>query len=331
MKSARRSLLAALGALPLAFAALPAAAQGTPFPSQPVKVLIGYASGGPLDTVARIVAQGMSEALGQPVVVDNKPGASGLIATDLGKRAAPDGYTILFVPSTYVVNPILMPKVHYDPVKDFAPVSHIATLASVMITAQDSKIDSVRDLVAAAKAGPGAVSYGSTGVGGPAHLSSELFQSQTGTQTTHVPFKGSAPALTEVMAGRVSYMFHPITGLKEFVAGKRVKPLAIAGSSKRLAEFPDVPTMAEAGYPGYESVGVWFGVVAPAGTPAPGGGKVNRPIPTSPQQPATLEKLKAVGAVPTGGTPQQFQEFLVRDVARWTTTIRAAKIEMPYN
>jgi tripartite-type tricarboxylate transporter receptor subunit TctC len=235
MKSARRSLLAALGALPLALAALPAGAQVAPFPSQPVKVLIGYASGGPLDTVARIVAQGMSEALGQPVVVDNKPGASGLIATEQGKRAAPDGYTILFVPSTYVVNPILMPKANYDPVKDFAPVSHIATLASVMITAQDSKIDSVRDLVAAAKAGPGAISYGSTGAGGPAHLSSELFQSQTGTQTTHVPFKGSAPALTEVMAGRVSYMFHPITGLKEFVAGKRDKPLAIAGSSKRLA------------------------------------------------------------------------------------------------
>lgn len=328
MMPARRPLLAALAAWPLALAALPASAQVAAYPSQPVKVLIGYASGGPLDTVARIVAQSMSESLGQAVVVDNKPGASGLIATDLVKRAAPDGHTVLFVPSTYVVNPLLMPKSNYDPVKDFAAVSHIATLATVMITAQESKIQSVRDLVAAAKAGPG-VSFASTGVGGPAHLSGELFQSQTGTQTTHIPFKGAAPALMEVMAGRVSYMFHPLTGLKEVVASKRVKPLAVSGSATRLAEFPDVPTMAEAGYAGYEDVGVWFGVIAPAGTPAPIVTRLNGAIQAALQKPATLDKLKAVGAVPTGGTPQQFQDFVARDVARWTTIIRAAKIELP--
>jgi tripartite-type tricarboxylate transporter receptor subunit TctC len=324
-----KSFLGALAAAALAWTALPAGAQVAAFPNQPIKVLVGYASGGPLDTVARIVAQSMSESLGQAVVVDNKPGASGLIATDLVKRSAPDGYTLLFAPSTYVVNPILMPKTNYDPVKDFAPISHIATLASVMITAQDSRIQSVRDLVAAAKVSPGAVSYGTTGMGGPAHLASELFQSQTGTQTTHIPFKGSAPALLEVMAGRVSYMFHPITGLKEVVTGKRIRPLAISGSASRLAEFPEVPTMAEAGFPGYEDVGVWFGVVAPAGTPAAIVARLNAAIQASLQKPATLDKLKAVGAVPTGGTPQQFQDFVARDVARWTTIIRAAKIELP--
>lgn len=326
----RKTFLAALGALPLALACLSAQAQA-PYPSQPIKVLVGYASGGPLDTVARIVAQGMSEALGQPVVVDNKPGASGLIATDLGKHAAPDGYTIIFVPSTYVVNPILMPKINYDPVKDFAPISHLATLATVMISGPEARFQSVRELVALAKTGPGVVSYGSTGVGGPAHLSSELFQVQTGTQTTHIPFKGSAPALTEVMAGRVSYMFHPVTGLNQVVLAGKVKPLAVAGTAQRLADFPGVPTMAEAGYPGYEDVGVWFGIIAPAATPAPIVAKLNAAVQTTLRRPATQERLKAVGAVSTGGTPQQFHEFLSRDVVRWTTIIRAAKIELPNN
>jgi len=302
-------------------------AQG--FPTQPVKILIGYAAGGPLDTVARIVAQGMSETLGQPVIVDNKTGASGLIATDLVKHAAPDGYTILLAPSTFVVNPLMMPKVPYDPIKDFEPVSHLATLASVMIVGPESKLDSVRDLVTAAKAEPGQLSFGSTGAGGPAHLASELFQTQTGTQMIHVPFNGSAPALTEVMAGRVSYMFHPTTGLKELLQAKRVKPLAVAGSARRLTDYPDVPTMKEAGFAGYEDVGVWFGVLAPAHTPAAVVSRLNSAVQLTLQRPATLERLKFVGAVPTGGSSAQFREFIVNDVARWTTIIKAAKITMP--
>ena len=326
MRASRRTAFAALAA----FATL--ATGGThaqTFPTQPVKIVIGYASGGPLDTVARIVAQGMTEPLGQSVIVENKPGASGMIATEFVKRAAPDGYTIFFAPSTYVVNPILSPKVPYDPVKDFAPISHLATLATVMVTAPESRINSVRDLVAAAKAEPGVLSYGSTGVGGPAHLSGELFLTQTGTQMIHVPFKGSAPALVEVMAGRVSYMFHPTTGLKELVQAGRVKPLAVAGTAQRLSDYPEVPTMAEAGFPGYEDVGVWFGVLAPANTPAPVIARLNAAVQSALKAPATLDRLKAVGAVPTGGTPAQFQEFIARDVARWTTIIKAAKITMP--
>ncbi|MGE0800764.1 MAG: Bug family tripartite tricarboxylate transporter substrate binding protein [Lautropia sp.] len=324
MTRTRRLMLAAAMALPFA-----AAVQAQTFPSQPVKVLVGYAAGGPLDTVARIVAQGMAESLGHAVVVDNKPGASGLIATNLLKQAPPDGYTILFVPSTFVVNPIMMPKAPYDPIKDFALISHLATLATLMVTEPESKIRSVADLVAAAKAAPGAVTYASTGAGGPAHLASELFQTQTGTQTTHVPFKGSAPAVVEVAAGRVTYMFHPTTGLKELVQAKRVRPLAVTGTAQRLADYPDVPTMAEAGFPGYEDVGVWFGVIAPAGTPAPIVARLNAAVQAALQRPATQDRLKLVGAVATGGTPQQFHEFVVRDNARWTAIIRAAKIEMP--
>lgn len=322
----RRSIIGLFAATAFG-AGTPAYSQS--FPAQPIKVVIGYAAGGPLDTVARIIAQGMSESLGQTVFVENRTGASGLISTEYVKHAAPDGYTILFVPSTYVVNPIMMEKVTYDPAKDFAPISHLATLATVMITAQDSPINSVRDLVDAAKARPGEVSFGSTGSGGPAHLAGELFQNQTGTKTIHVPFKGSAPAVAEVIAGRVTYMFHPTTGLKELVEGKRVKPLAVTGSTTRLAEYPNTPTMAEAGFPGYEDVGVWFGVIAPAKTPPNVIDRLNTAVVAALKRPATLERLKAVGAVPTGGTPAEFQDFIVRDVARWTTIIRAAKITMP--
>jgi tripartite-type tricarboxylate transporter receptor subunit TctC len=327
MPSIMRRLLAAAAALAFAACALPTWAQS--YPTQPIKVMIGYAAGGPLDTVTRIVAQSMSETLGVSVVVDNKPGASGLIATNLLRQAPPDGYTILFVPSTFVVNPIMMPKAPYDATRDFAPISHLATLASVMVVGPDSPLKSVADLVAAAKKGPGAISYASTGAGGPAHLASELFQTQTGTQTTHVPFKGAAPAVVEVSAGRVSYMFHPTTGLRELVQAGRVRPLGVSGSRTRLPDLPDVPTMAEAGFPGYEDVGVWFGVVAPLGTPAPVIERLNAAVQAALKKPAILERLRLVGAVPTGGTPQQFHEFIVQDSARWTAIIRAAKIELP--
>ena len=320
----RRSFLAAVSLL-----VAPAVGRTQPaFPSQSVRVLVGYAVGGPLDTVARIVAEGMSQTLGQPVVVENKPGASGLIATDLLRQAPPDGHTISFVPSTFVVNPIMSPKPPYDPARDFAAVSHLATLASVMITAPESGIASVKDLVTLAKSGAN-VTYASTGAGGPAHLASELFQTQNGIETTHVPFKGSAPAITEVIAGRVTYMFHPVTGLREQVQARRVRALAVIGSSRRIVEFPDVPTMAEAGFPGYEDVGVWFGVIAPQKTPPAVVARLNSAVQEALRRPATLERLVAVGAVPTGGTAEQFQAFVQRDVVRWTEVIRAAKITLP--
>lgn len=317
-----------VAAAALLFSAAGAFAQ-TAFPSQPIKVIVGYAPGGALDTVTRIVAQGMAESLGQPVAVDNKPGASGLIATEFVKQAPPDGYTVLFVPSTFVVNPIMMAKAPYDPARDFTPVSNLATMAEVLVTAQDSRINSVRDLVALAKADPGKMSYASTGVGGPAHLSGELLQTQTGIQTIHVPFKGNAPAVTEVMAGRVSYMFNPTTGLKEFVQAKKLRPIAVTGVNHRLPEFPEVPTMAEAGFPGFEDVGIWFGVVAPAKTPPAIVARLNAAIQDALSKPAALERMKSVGAVPTAGTPKEFEDFLARDLVRWTGLIKAAGITMP--
>jgi len=321
----KKLLLAIFCSVPL----LAGAANAQTFPDHQIKIILGYAPGGALDTVTRLVADGMSETLGQSVVVENKPGASGLIATNFGKAATPDGYTIVFVPSTFVVNPILIPQSAYDPVKDFSAVSHLATQAEVMITAADSKISSVADLVAAAKSTPRSVTYASTGIGGPAHLAGELFQTQTGTQTVHVPFKGNAPAVLEVMAGRVTYMFHPTTGLKDLVASKKVKPLAIIGSRTRLPDFPDVPTMAEAGFPGFEDVGIWFGVIAPPRTPEPIIAKLNAAVQAALKNPKILDRIHAVGTIATGGTPDEFKDFLVRDVDRWTKIIREAKIELP--
>lgn len=323
----KRFVLAATAAISLI--AGPGHAQN--FPDHPVKIIVGYAAGGPLDTVARIVADGMSTELKQTVIVDNRVGASGLIATNFGKAATPDGYTILFVPSTFVVNPIMMPQSVYDPVKDFTPISHLATLAEVMVVAPDSGINSVADLVRAAKVKPDAVTYGSTGIGGPAHLASELFQTQTGTQTKHVPFKGSAPAVTEVMAGRITYMFHPTTGLKGFADSGKVKPLAVIGSAQRLPDYPNVPTMEEAGFPGFQDVGVWFGVVAPPGTPDAIIQKLNGAVRATLKNPKLLDRLHEVGAIATGSTSDEFRDFLRRDLDRWTKIIREAKIELPNN
>jgi tripartite-type tricarboxylate transporter receptor subunit TctC len=310
----------------LSAAVLPATVLAQSWPSQNIRAVIGYAPGGPLDIVTRIVAQDMSESLGKPVVVDNRPGASGWIATQQVAQAAPDGHTIMFVPSTYVVNPLLMEQVKYDPVTAFAPVANLATLATVVVTNPSTKVNSLKELMALAKATPGSVTYGSSGSGGPAHLASEMLQAQTGVQMVHVPFEGTAPALAEVMAGRVTFMFNGVPGLRDHAAAGRLKLLAISGIARRHPQLPEVPTMAEAGFPGFEDVGIWFGVVAPKGTPAPVVARLNEAITRAIARPEVIERLTPVGAVPTGGTPAEFAEFLRRDVERWTRIIRSARI-----
>ncbi len=302
-----------------------AAAQG--YPSKPIKVVLGFAAGGPLDTATRIVAQDMSTILGQPVVIENKPGASGQIATDFVAHAPADGYTLLSTASTFVVNPILMAKVQSDPIKDFAPVAHFASLPTILVVAADSKPHSVQDIVDEAKADPGSVSFASAGTGGPAHLAGELLASMTGTKMTHIPFKGAAPALAEVMSGRVTFTFYTMSGLKQQVEAGRVRPLAIT-APKRHPDFPNVPTMTEAGFPGFEQVGAWFAFVAPAGTPAPIIARLNDAINKSLAKTETRQRINAFGAVPTGGTPEQLKAFLDSDLARWTKVIRAAGIKV---
>ena len=294
------------------------------YPTRPIKLLIGFAAGGPLDTTTRVLAQDMSIALGQPVVVENRAGASGQIATDAVAQAEPDGYTLLSTASTFIVNPILMNKPKPDPLKDFVAVSHTAVLPTVVVVAPDSPANSVQDIVKMAKTSH--VSYASAGNGGPAHLAGALLAHNTGTQMTHIPFKGAAPAIAEVMSGRVTYTFYTMSGLKEFVVGKRVKPLAIT-ATKRHPDFPNVPTMSEAGISGFDNVGAWFGIVAPAGTPPAVVARLNAAIDQSLAKPEVREKLVGLGMVPVGGPPSAFKSFLEQDSVRWTALIKAADIK----
>jgi len=322
----REMTIAGVAAIAALFISAADHAAAQAYPSKPIKVVVGFAAGGPLDTATRILAQDMSTVLGTPVVVENKAGASGQIATDSVAHAPADGYTLLSTASTFVVNPILMEKVASDPAKDFAPVAHFASLPTILIVPAGSKADSVRDLVEMAKASPGSVTFASAGNGGPAHLSGELFASMTGTKMTHVPFRGAGPALTEVIAGRVSFTFYTMSGLKAQLAEKRVKALAITAPT-RHPDFPSVPTMTEAGFPGFEEVGAWFGIVAPAGTPAPVIARLNETIQKSLAKPETRERINVLGAIPTGGSPEAFKAFLDKDLARWTRVIKTAGIK----
>jgi tripartite-type tricarboxylate transporter receptor subunit TctC len=304
------------------------AASAQSYPNKPVKMMLGFAPGGPTDVIARVVAQDMTTALGQAVVVENKTGANSLIATQEVKRAAPDGYTLLATTLAHNVNPILMAdKNPYDPIKDFAPVALVAVLPLVVVAKPDSPFSSLQDIVKAAKAKPGEVTYGSAGNGGSAHLAAALLETRSGTRMTHVPFRGNAPALTEVMAGRVSFMFYPMVGIADQVAQKRLKVLAIT-TPKRHPDFPDAPTTAEAGFPGFDDYTPGVGVVAPAGTPAPVIAKLNEAIRVSLAKPETRERLRSLGATTEGGSsPAQFESYLKMDRDRWARVIKAAGVK----
>ena len=320
MSTTRRTLLAAAAASALATGAW---SQGA-YPVKPIKLLVGFAAGGPLDSYTRVLAQDLSMALGQQVVVENRAGASGQIATDAVAQAEPDGYTLLSTASTFIVNPILMNKTKPDPLKDFVAVSHTAVLPTVLVVAQDSPANSLQDIVKMARSGH--VSYASAGNGGPAHLAGALLAHTSGTEMTHVPFRGAAPAIAEVMSGRVTFTFYTMSGLKEYVAGKRVKPLAIT-AAKRHPDFPQVPTMTEAGVNGFDNVGAWFGIVAPTGTPPAVVARLNAAIDRSLSKPEVRERLVGMGMVPVGGPPAAFKSFLEQDSARWTALIKAADIK----
>ena len=318
----RRLLLVLLGIV------IASAANAQPYPTKPVKLLVGFAAGGPTDVIARILAQDMSTTLGQTVLVENKTGANAMIATQEVKRAAPDGYTLLMTTLSHNVNAILLAdKQPYDPLQDFTPVSLVCLLPLVMVTKADAPFNSVQDLVTAAKAKPGDISYASAGNGGSAHLAAALVEALSKTKMTHVPFRGNAPALTEVMAGRVSFMFYPMVGIAEHVSQKRLKALAVS-TEKRHPDYPGAPTMAESGFPGFEEYTQGLGVVAPAGTPAGVVGRVNEAIRASLAKSDTREKLKALGAITEGGsTPAYFRTWLVGDRERWERVIKAAGVK----
>jgi tripartite-type tricarboxylate transporter receptor subunit TctC len=301
---------------------LSAAAQE--FPNRPIKLLVGFAAGGPLDVFTRVLAQELAGVIGQPVVVENRSGASGQLATDAVAKAEPDGYTLLSTASTFIVNPILSGRNSPDPQKDFAPVAHTAVLPTILVTAPDLPVQSLQDLVKLARTRP--MTYSSAGNGGPAHLAGALLGQTTGTQMTHVPYRGAAPGLADVMASRIDFTFYTMSGLKELVTAKRVKPLAIT-SARRHPDFADVPTMSEAGIAGFDHVGAWFGVVAPAATPAAVVSRLNRAIDQVLNKPEARERIAKMGMIPVGGSSESFKQFLASDSQRWTELIRAANIK----
>lgn len=298
------------------------------YPSKPIRVVVGYSAGGPTDVIARVLAQDMSQTLGQSVVVENKAGASAMIATREVKAAPADGYTLLFSSLGLTVNPILFgDKAGYNFKTDFAPISNAAVLPMVAVNAYDSPVKTIGEVVAKAKANPGAVSFGSSGTGGSGHLAGELLATQAKVKMLHVPYKGNGPALLEVMAGRLDFMLYPIIGIGDQVAGKRVKILAV-GTKTRLSQFPDVPSMSEAGFPGFEETAPWVGMLAPAKTPPEVVTRIRDAMAKALAKPEVKAQLEKLGAVIVGDTPAQFASYLQRDYERWDAVIKAAAIKM---
>ena len=305
----------------------PFAAQAQDYPNKPIKFVVGYAAGGPTDVIARILGVEVGNALGQPVVVENRAGANGNIGTESVARAPADGYTLIVNTLSHNVNPLLSPGiVKYDPVKDFAPVSLAVTLPQLVVVANDSPFQTLDELIKAAKAQPGKVSYGSAGSGGSAHLAAELLALKSKAKMTHVPFRGNAPALTEVMAGRVSFMFYPMIGVASFVTEKKLRILAVTTAAKH-PDYPGVPTMAEAGYRGFEAYVGPVGFLAPAGTPEPTLKKLNIALRTALAKPEVREKLRGLGAVVVGSSPDEYREWLKGDAQRWAELIKTAQIK----
>jgi tripartite-type tricarboxylate transporter receptor subunit TctC len=323
MDFTRRAALGTIGAC--ALTSLSALAQG--FPAHPIKLVVGYSAGGPTDVIARIIGQEISTTLGQPVIVDNRAGANGNIATEVVAHADADGYTLLVNTLSHNVNPLINPAIaHYDPAKDFAPVSLAVVLPQLLVVPYSSPYKTLADLVNAAKADPAKVSYGSAGVGGSAHLAGELLAQRSGSRMLHVPYKGNGPALTEVMAGRVSFMFYPMIGVSAYVNEKKARILAVT-TEKRHPDYPNVPTMAEAGFPGFEQYVGPVGFLAPARTPQPALDKLSSAIRAAVAKPEIREKLRGLGAVVVGSTAAEYREWLKGDHQRWSQLISSAHIK----
>ncbi|WP_207537530.1 tripartite tricarboxylate transporter substrate binding protein [Sabulicella rubraurantiaca] len=314
-----------LAALLAAVAPLPAFAQGAAWPTRPVRIVVGFAAGGPTDVIARVLAQDLTNSLGQPVVVENRTGANALVATEGVAREAPDGHTLLMSTLSHSVNAILLPNARYRPLQDFAPVSLVARLPLVAVTGASTPFRSLQDVVEAARARPGEISYGSAGNGGSAHLAAALLATLSETRMTHVPFRGNAPALQEVMAGRVSFMFYPMIGISDMIGRGQLRALAVS-TTEPHPDYPGVPTTAQAGFPGFEEYTQGLGILAPARTPAPVVETLNRAIRASLEKPETAQRLAGLGAIVAPSTPEEFATFLEGDLDRWRRVIEAARI-----
>jgi tripartite-type tricarboxylate transporter receptor subunit TctC len=310
-----------------AFASL-ALAQA-PYPSRPIRIVVPFPAGGTTDILARAVAVKLTEATGQPAVVDNRPGAGGNIGAELVAKSAPDGYTFLMgTVGTHAINPSLYAKMPYDHVKDFAPVILVAGVPNVLVINPSLPVNSVQELIAYIKANPGKVNFASSGSGTSIHLSGELFKTMTGTQITHVPYKGSAPALQDLVGGQVQIMFDNLPSSLALIKGGKLKALAVT-SLERSSALPDVPTVAESGLPGFEASS-WFGLLAPAGTPKEAIAKINGEVAKWLATPEAKEKLASQGAIAASGlTPDDFAKHIATETTKWNKVVKesGAKVD----
>lgn len=320
--SGRRTALATLAGLAVSAAVLPTSVLAQPaFPSKLITIIVPFSAGGTTDILARIVAQGLTTELGQPVVIDNRPGAGGNIGGLLASKAPADGYTLLMgTVGTHAINASLYKKMPFDPVKDFAPLTRVANVPNLLVANPKQPYKSVKELIAYAKAHPGQVNYASSGSGTSIHLSGELFKSMTKVDMVHVPYKGSAPAVTDLLGNQVGIMFDNMPSAIQHVRSGKLIPLAVT-TAKRSPELPDVPTIAEAGVPGYEATS-WFGMLAPAATPAPIVAKLNAALVKVLAQPDVKKKINDQGAEVYSETPAQFAAFIKSESVKWGKVVR---------
>lgn len=295
------------------------------YPSKPVRVVVSFPPGAGVDIVARTVMPKLADALGQQFVIDNRAGASGNLGSEVAAHAPPDGYTLLFTPASVASSQALYTKLNYNLVRDLEPISMVAAAPFVLVVHPSLPVKTVKELIAMAKAKPGQLLYASTGNGGSPHLATEMFRQQAKIDITHIPYKGTPPAVTDLIAGQVSMMFANTLSVLPYVNSGRLRALAIS-SAKRSAAAPAIPTIAENGMPGFDSV-TWFGVLAPAGTPRDIIGKLSGELRRIVQTKAMTEQLLAQGADPIGSTAEEFGARIKSDIAKWTVIIKTAGIK----
>jgi len=310
-----------------ALAQTPSTASGQAYPSRPIRIVVAYTPAGTTDILARAIGQKMTESWGQPVIVDNRPGANGNIGTELAARATPDGYTILMATAaTHSINNTLYPGLAWDAVRDFAPIGLVALVPNILVVNNALPVRSVKELIAYARANPDKLTHGSPGNGSTSHLSMELFKSLTGTRMIHVPYKGSAPVLADLTGGQISLTMDNIPVYLPHAQADKIRALAV-GSAKRTPAAPDLPTAEEAGVPGLIAVS-WFGLVAPARAPQRVVDQLSKETARILKLPDVHKRISDLGAEPVGGTPQEYAAFIKAEINKWRKVIQAAGVRV---
>lgn len=297
----------------------------TQYPSKPVRIVVGFSPGGPVDNISRILSKRLSEKLGQPFIVDNKPGASSMIAAQFVANAEPDGYTLLMVASTHAINPSLYKNINFDTAKDFTPIGFVAENAFVLVVPKDLKVNTLAELIGLAKNQSHPLNYASAGVGGLPHLAGELFKLEAGINTNHIPYKGASPASVDLLAGHVSFMINNMQSALPYIKDGRLKALAVT-SSERISALPSVPTFKELGYKGLQFTG-WYGLLGPAGMSSELVKELNVQVSQILREKEVIAQIRADGAEIKAGSPKDFSDRIHMDINKWSEVTKRADIK----